>query len=459
MKVGNIAEVKSSARVQRVAVHSHIRGLGLGPNGKAENNNIMVGQEDAREAAGVAVSMIQAKRMAGRALLLAGPSSSGKTALAMAVCAELGVNVPFCPMVASEVYSAEVKKTEVLMENFRRAIGLRIREMKEVYEGEVVDMAPHEIDNPLGGYGKTIAHVTLTLRATAGTRSLKLDPSVYEALQKERVQIGDVIFIEANSGAVKRVGRCDKYTSASDLDVEEYVAIPKGDVHKKKEVVQDVTLHDLDMASARPQGGQDIMAMVSQMGRQRKTEITEKLRHEINKTVNQYVDQGAAEVVPGVLFVDEVHMLDIECFAFLNRALESPLAPIVIFATNRGTTTINGTDDVLSPYGIPRDLLDRLMVIQTHSYDRDAIRSILLLRIEEEAKGIFMEKAVEALTNAGVEESLRYAMQLVTPSVKIMEMDEPDEKVVSEEHVKEASSLFMSAKQSCAYLERATGYL
>lgn len=45
--------------------------------------------------------------------------------------------VPFCPMVGSEVYSSEVKKTEVLMENFRRAIGLRIKENKEVYEGEV----------------------------------------------------------------------------------------------------------------------------------------------------------------------------------------------------------------------------------------------------------------------------------------------------------------------------------
>lgn len=29
------------------------------------------------------------------------------------------VQVPFCPMVGSEVYSSEVKKTEVLMENFR----------------------------------------------------------------------------------------------------------------------------------------------------------------------------------------------------------------------------------------------------------------------------------------------------------------------------------------------------
>ena len=30
-------------------------------------------------------------------------------------------------MVGSEVYSSEIKKTEVLMEHFRRAIGLRIK--------------------------------------------------------------------------------------------------------------------------------------------------------------------------------------------------------------------------------------------------------------------------------------------------------------------------------------------
>ena len=52
--------------------------------------------------------------------------------------------------------------------------------------------------------------------------------------------------------------------------------------------------------------------------------------------VNKYIDDGVAELVPGVLFIDEVHMLDIECFTYLHRALESTIAPIVIFATNRG---------------------------------------------------------------------------------------------------------------------------
>ena len=79
-------------------------------------------------------------------------------------------------------------------------------------------------------------------------------------------------------------------------------------MHKKKEVVQDVTLHDLDLANAKPQGGQDLVSMMGSMMKPRKTEITEKLRTEINKVVNKYIDQGIAELVPGVLFIDEASL-------------------------------------------------------------------------------------------------------------------------------------------------------
>ena len=58
-----------------------------------------------------------------------------------------------------------------------------------------------------------------------------------------------------------------------------------------------------------------------------------------------------ADIIPGLLFIDEVHMLDIECFSFLNRALEDDLAPILVMATNRGVTRIRGTDyKVKSPF-------------------------------------------------------------------------------------------------------------
>jgi len=75
------------------------------------------------QACGLVLQLIQSRRFSGRALLLAGGPGTGKTALALAIAQELGPKVPFCPMVGSEVFSSEVKKTEVLMENFRRAIG------------------------------------------------------------------------------------------------------------------------------------------------------------------------------------------------------------------------------------------------------------------------------------------------------------------------------------------------
>jgi RuvB-like protein 1 (pontin 52) len=153
------------------------------------------------QAAGVAVELIRAKKMAGRALLLAGAPGTGKTALALAIAQELGTKVPFCPMTGSEVFSSEVKKTEILMENFRRSIGacdefflyivphsggphgkhvsfiarefmrvdvwrsgLRIKENKEVYEGEVTELTPVEAASVSGGHGKTISYVVIGLK-------------------------------------------------------------------------------------------------------------------------------------------------------------------------------------------------------------------------------------------------------------------------------------------------------
>ena len=239
---------------KRIAMHSHIRGLGLTDAGEAEaTGRGFVGQGEARVASGIVVDFIKCKKMAGRAVLYVGAPGTGKTALALAVAHELGTKVPFTPMVGSEVYSAEIKKTEVLMEHFRRSIGLKIKETKEVYEGEVTLLSPIEMDSALLGCGKSISHVLLGLKSAKGSKQLKLDPSIYESLQKERVRVGDIIYIEANSGAVKRVGRSEAFSSEFDLEAEAYMPVPKGDVHKKKELLQEITLHDLDVANARPQ--------------------------------------------------------------------------------------------------------------------------------------------------------------------------------------------------------------
>eukprot|EP00754_Rhynchopus_humris_P035350 Rhum_TRINITY_DN16869_c0_g1::Rhum_TRINITY_DN16869_c0_g1_i1::g.164691::m.164691/K04499/RUVBL1, RVB1, INO80H; RuvB-like protein 1 (pontin 52) len=451
-----IEEVISTTKTERVSAHTHIKGLGLDEAGKAlEGAQGLVGQGKGREAAGVVVEMIKNKKMAGRALLFAGPPGTGKTALALGVSHELGTKVPFCPMVGSEVYSAEVKKTEVLMENFRRAIGLRISEMKEVYEGEVTEVTPVETENQLGGYGKTVSHVVIGLKSNKGTKQLKLDPSIYDNIQKEKIQVGDVIYIEANSGSVKRVGRSDSFATEFDLEAEEYVPLPKGDVHKKKEIVQDVTLHDLDIANARPQGGQDAMSMFNALMKPKKTEITDKLRAEINKVVNKYIENGVAELVPGVLFIDEVHMLDIECFTFLNKALESTLAPVVIFATNRGVSKIRGTD-MSSAHGIPVDLLDRLLVIKTMRYSREELIKIVDIRAQVEGLQLD-EAALKYLGEVGERTSLRYVTQLLTPASILCQTDTRD--TITEADCVDVDTLFHDAKASAELLQKSDKFI
>lgn len=57
--------------------------------------------------------------------------------------------------------------------------GLRIKETKEVYEGEVTELTPCETENPMGGYGKTISHVIIGLKTAKGTKQLKVSTCLW----------------------------------------------------------------------------------------------------------------------------------------------------------------------------------------------------------------------------------------------------------------------------------------
>lgn len=210
-----------------------------------------------------------------------------------------------------------------------------------------------------------------------------------------------------------------------------------------------MTLHDLDVANARPQGGQDILSMMGQLMKPKKTEITDKLRREINKVVNKYIDQGIAELVPGVLFIDEVHMLDMECFTYLQRALESAIAPIVIFATNRGMCTVRGTEDIVAPHGIPLDLLDRLLILRTIKYTAEEM--VQIIRIRAKTEGLTIEDdALQSLGELGNRSTLRYAVQLLTPAALTAKIN--GRTSITSEDVKEVGGLFLDAKSSAKIL-------
>lgn len=177
-------------------------------------------------------------------------------------------------------------------------------------------------------------------------------------------------------------------------------------------------------------------------------EITSEVREQIDTKVAEWREEGKAEMVPGVLFIDEVHMLDIECFSFLNRALESDLAPILVVATNRGITSIRGTN-YKSPHGMPIDLLDRLLIISTQPYTEKELRQILEIRCEEEDVEL-TDEAKELLTKIGTETSLRYAIHIITAASLVAQKRKATE--VDVDDVSRVYQMFIDVKRSTQFL-------
>ena len=58
-----------------------------------------------------------------------------------------------------------------------------------LYFLQVYHVMSHLIKFVILGYSKTVSHVVIGLKTAKGTKQLKLDPSIYESLQKERVEV------------------------------------------------------------------------------------------------------------------------------------------------------------------------------------------------------------------------------------------------------------------------------
>jgi RuvB-like protein 1 (pontin 52) len=138
-------------------------------------------------------------------------------------------------------------------------------------------------------------------------------------------------------------------------------------------------------------------------------------------------------------------MLDMEAFTFLHRILESEVSPIIVFATNRGKSkirlakvfnkifkikyTFRNTDEY-GFYGIPSDLIDRLLIVPTRLYSQEEMSLVCLnsikknyssiskiIQIRAEAEGVRLSlNALNRLCEIGQRASLRYTIQLLTPA-------------------------------------------
>lgn len=356
----------------------------------------------------------------------------------MGMAQSLGPDVPFTMLASSEIFSLEMSKTEALTQAFRKSIGVRIKEESEMIEGEVVEI---QIDRSVTGTNK---QGKLTIKTTDMETIYDMGSKMIDSMTKERVQAGDIISIDKSSGKISKLGRSwgrSREYDAMGADTK-FIQCPEGELQKRKEVVHTVSLHEIDVINSRTQG---FLALFSgDTG-----EIRSEVRDQINTKVGEWKEEGKAEIVPGVLFIDEVHMLDIECFSYINRALEDELAPIVIMASNRGNSRIRGTT-YRSPHGLPLDFLDRVVIVSTHAYAKEEIQQILSIRAQEEEVDVSPD-ALALLTKIGQEAGLRYASNLITTSQLISAKRKA--KQVEIDDVQRSFKLFYDQNRSVQFVQ------
>eukprot|EP00300_Choanocystis_sp_HF-7_P010370 c16915_g2_i2.p1 GENE.c16915_g2_i2~~c16915_g2_i2.p1 ORF type:complete len:471 (-),score=124.40 c16915_g2_i2:99-1511(-) len=432
-------DVKDLTRIERIGAHSHVRGLGLDDALHARDiSQGLVGQCEARRAAGVIVQLVKEGKIAGRAVLLAGQPGTGKTAIAMGMAQALGADTPFTMLAGSELFSLEMSTTEGLTQALRKSIGVRIKEETELIEGEVVEI---QIDRPATGVGSKTGK--LTIKTTDMETIYDLGQKMIDGLSKEKVQSGDVITIDKATGNITKLGR--SFSRSRDFDATgpntRFVQCPEGELQKRKQIEHVVSLHEIDVINSRSQGFLALFA--GDTG-----EIKSEVREQIDAKVSEWTEEGKAEIIPGVLFIDEVHMLDMTCFSFLNRALENENAPVLVLATNRGITRIRGTNHE-QPHGIPIDLLDRLLIISTKPYSEQELTQILDIRAKEEDVRL-SDEAKKLLTTIAQEASLRYAIQSITTASIVSKKRKAG--VVEAEDLRRVLTLFMDVKRSAEYL-------
>ena len=112
--------------------------------------------------------------------------------------------------------------------------------------------------------------------------------------------------------------------------------------------------------------------------------------------------------------------------------------------------------DVLSPHGIPVDLLDHLLIIGTLPYNTDEMVQILHLCTNVE--GIEVEElAFHQLRDIGALMSLRYAVQILGPARIVAETI--GRSAINDEDVGCVDKLFLDGKANGIMLAKSEGYM
>ncbi|EIJ94814.1 uncharacterized protein NEPG_00338 [Nematocida parisii ERTm1] len=405
-------KVSGIALLDRIGVHSHIHGLGveddnqkgsvkeslesLDKQSSTENHSGIVGREKERKTLFLLSKLVETHR--GRTILITGETGTGKSALEYALSVDLKrKGVPCKTISASEIFSSSLSKTESLTQAIRESLGIKVQETTKVLEGEVVDI---QCDREKGTSGRVI------LKTTEVESAYTFGAGLIQAMNAERIEVGDIITVNKSTGMVRKKGRslCQNRDHDAIGPISKYIPCPEGEILRTQADTHTVTLHEIDVLNSR----QSSMRMST-------GEIPAEIREAVNNTMKEWIEEGRGSLVTGVLFINESDLLDAECYSFLNTLSEISVSPVIILSTNKATLTEeqDSTEKDRNLHGMPDDFYSRVLEIKLSKYSDNEIREIVNLRAKEESENLEPEGA-GAVGDLAVTYGLRYAFNILS---------------------------------------------
>ncbi len=109
----------------------------------------------------------------------------------------------------------------------RKAIGVRLRERRRVYEGEVVQLEVKTRRHPYNPYQEIPDHVVIGLATRDDRRTFRAGATIASYILSQGITVGDMITIDVETGRVTRIGRSEEAAEKYDLATVDERPVPR----------------------------------------------------------------------------------------------------------------------------------------------------------------------------------------------------------------------------------------
>nr|UXY87468.1 hypothetical protein 1634Bnrm3_p101 [Cryptomonas sp.] len=420
------------------ANHFHIRGIGI--NNIFSCKNIcqgFVGKIHIRKAAAIFLQSIKSFEVEKLNIVITGNFGTGKTSLCIAISLSIEKCIPFTAISGAEFSFPGISKIENIIQSVRKTIGIRFYNESLIIEGEVIDIQVNESKQK-----KYKTYVKLILKTNEIQTTYKISEEIYSKILQKMIKKGDIVLINKEKNSIEKKGSIFTINNSENTN-NEFRKTRKGDLERYEIHENIVTMFELDILNSFSE------FPLSKLFIENVKEISNEIREKIDRIVIRWEKNKKIKIIKGILLFDDANMLDIECFSFLSKNIESVLSPVFILSTNNSTLKINGIG-FSSPHGIPVDVIDRFLVIQTSPHSYCELRKILSSKADDDLLYLD-ENAKELLTKIGIECGIRYSIYIMSIASLISQNKYIP---ICAKEIKQSFLLFVDSKRFIRYTKK-----